>query len=862
MVVFGPFRLDLADERLWRGTTELAVRRKPFAILKYLASHPQKLVTHAELLEHVWEGNVVSESTVRTQLHELRQLLGEGVIETVIGRGYRFTATIVDEGAANREVVVSDRIVVGRAAELALLDDALRRADGGHRQICFVTGEPGIGKTTLVDAFVEALPEGAIAVRGHCVEQHGTPEPYLAIIEVLGRLRQSELGRRTLEVLLSHAPMFCSHVPQLVPDEDLARLRAQFRDGSEARMVRELVDAIETLASQQTLVLVLEDLQWSDVATLDLLAQLGARRERARLLVVATSRRVEAQTVTHPLNPVMRNLVARARATAISLDRVAVDDIRELLALRFPVHQFPAELIETLDRITAGTPLFLVSVLDDLVGRNMLAQRDGTWRLTASLDDVRAHRPSNVKQLIDIRLDRLFATEQRVLEAASVVGAEFSSGLVAAALEMPAEDVDEICDGLARRQLFLRRETGEPWPDGTLHTHYGVTHALVQEVCLARSAPARRARWHRLVGEQLEAAWGERSGEIAHTLAMHYERGHVIPRAVQHFLAAAERTALRFASLDSLALFRRAYDLLPRVPDGADRDRFELRARAGIAAGTLRTTDPSNPEPAQHLERMVAIARSLDDKPRLCAALLNIAFRFQLRADHRGNIALCAEIDELVKDPSMPVPLARFAEAMNALNRMWRGKFDGIAEIFTALLDEGDMLETPELAILGPTDRRTVLNNYLAVVHFCTGDRDRARHFAERALARATVTKDPFGLGLALLNVAWLHLVCGDPTSQVRELAERVFEIAGAEIWRPAAEIFAACDRPVDPATAERLLAGFRASIPAIPMGTTRLGIAVIHMLRTAGLDAQPLVDELVEFAKTHEERVVEALLK
>src|SRR5690349_6775766 len=129
MVVFGPFRLDPAEERLWKGTSQLVVRRKPFALLKYLAANPQRLVTHAELLEHVWEGAVVSESTVRTQLHELRQLLGEGVIETVIGRGYRFTAKLGDGEPTGR--VKGDRIVVGRDGELATMRECLARADAG-----------------------------------------------------------------------------------------------------------------------------------------------------------------------------------------------------------------------------------------------------------------------------------------------------------------------------------------------------------------------------------------------------------------------------------------------------------------------------------------------------------------------------------------------------------------------------------------------------------------------------------------------------------------------------------------------------------------------------------------------------------
>src|SRR5262245_25000850 len=103
MISFPPFRLDLAEERLWKGTHQVALRRKPFAILRYLVANPRRLVTHDELLQHVWGGTVVSESAMRSHLHELRQVLGDGVIETVVGRGYRFVAELTAEATTAAE---------------------------------------------------------------------------------------------------------------------------------------------------------------------------------------------------------------------------------------------------------------------------------------------------------------------------------------------------------------------------------------------------------------------------------------------------------------------------------------------------------------------------------------------------------------------------------------------------------------------------------------------------------------------------------------------------------------------------------------------------------------------------------------
>src|SRR5262245_44117890 len=127
----------------------------------------------------------------------------------------------------------------------------------------------------------------------------------------------------------------------------------------------------------------------------------------------------------------MRSLVARGNATAVPVDRIAVDDIRRLVEVKFPGHGLPSALVDVVDRVTAGTPLFVAAFLDDLVDRRMVAQADDEWRLVVGLDEVAAHRPDTLRQLIDIQLDRLSLDEQRLLEAASVIGASFPISLVA-----------------------------------------------------------------------------------------------------------------------------------------------------------------------------------------------------------------------------------------------------------------------------------------------------------------------------------------------------------------------------------------------------------------------------------------------
>jgi len=185
--IFPPFRLDLNAACLWCGTKRIAVPPKDFAVLQYLVSHAGQLVTHAELLQAVWPDTVVSAKGLKVFVRRLRQVLDDNAaalrfIETVARRGYRFlpavtTATVScsqfhvasgdaseqpprDEspaaarGAQNQQRAT---LLVGRDAELVRLHSLFEKARTGTRQIVFVTGEPGIGKTTLVDAFLEGV---------------------------------------------------------------------------------------------------------------------------------------------------------------------------------------------------------------------------------------------------------------------------------------------------------------------------------------------------------------------------------------------------------------------------------------------------------------------------------------------------------------------------------------------------------------------------------------------------------------------------------------------------------------------------------------------------------------------------------
>ncbi|HET9992169.1 MAG TPA: hypothetical protein VFQ65_26745, partial [Kofleriaceae bacterium] len=412
------------------------------------------------------------------------------------------------------------------------------------------------------------------------------------------------------------------------------------------------------------------------------------------------------------------------------------------------------------DGITEGTPLFVTSVLDDLLGRGMVAERDGRWQLTAGSEEVAAHRPDSIRQMIDMRLDRLTLDEQRLLEAASLVGIDVSIGVVAAALELPLETVDENADGLARRALFLRREPVEEWPDGALHTRYAFTHGLVREVCRDRSAPARRERWHRNIASHLEASG---RGDVALRLASHFEDGHLPERALRCYIQAAAQAMSRFASEDAMHLCARAEQLLPRIAEERTRDALELDLLDSQSLIAMRRFQDLTRDPAELLQRRIVLARRFSDQSRVCLALLDLALLHSIRAQHDAVVALLSEVDTLLLDTTVAPAIHLYVDSTRAMSMFWQGRVRDSQALFSRVFSTPIPEDAPSLLMQDLLDRRSMMLGYLSGICWMTGEPDRAIREVQEAFDLANSKKDAYAIGLAGTMLTWLQFARRDP---------------------------------------------------------------------------------------------------
>jgi predicted ATPase/DNA-binding winged helix-turn-helix (wHTH) protein len=599
-ITFGPYRLDESNECLWRDARPLALRPKAFALLKFLLDHPGHLVTKQQLLDAVWPGTFVTDAVLKDSIRQLREVLEDDAkspqfIETVHRRGYRFIGQIAprvtpdkteegapasppvplnaDPPAALFAATPSLPSVFGRQSALTEIQGWLGRALRADKQLVFVTGEAGIGKTTLVETFLDqaAAHHGLLIARGQCLEQYGAGEPYLPVLEAFSRLCREPGDGQIIALLRRYAPTWLIQMPSLITAAEREDLQRQISGATRDRMLREMAEAIEALTAKAPLVLILEDLHWSDHSTLNLISYLARRREPARLMVIATYRPVEVILSEHPLKGVKQELQAHRLCKELPLEYLGETAIAEFIAVKFPCNQLPAGLARLIQQRTEGNPLFMVNLVDYLLAERIIREEQGQWRLQVDLAELEPGVPENIRHLIEKQIERLGLEQQRVLEAASVVGMECSAVAIAAALNEDILPVEEQCEELARRQQFLSPSWLVELPDGRVTPRHKFMHILYLDVIYSRIAVTRRGQMHLRVGNCGEAVYGAQVSEIAAELAVHFEQGRDWPRAVKYLHMAAENAASSFASHEAATLLKRARELTRLLPDAEQR---------------------------------------------------------------------------------------------------------------------------------------------------------------------------------------------------------------------------------------------------------------------------------------------------
>ncbi len=503
---------------------------------------------------------------------------------------------------AAASVSLLDKIVrgklIGREKELAELRGYYDAARAGTGRLVLIGGEPGIGKTRLVEelAVYARLLEGTV-LTGRCYEQEGALA-YLPFIEAFrqylhtrssDQLRTELVNARDIVKLLPEVQALVEPQPTravLTAEEE----RLQLFD-SVARFM-------ENIARETPLVLVLDDLHWADKATLQLLQHLARETRRARILIVGTFRDTELDTA-HPLDEALVELNRERLVTRIPLRRLPRESTEALLAAMFQEEITP-EFLQAVYGETEGNPFFIEEVCKSLIDEGKLYFEDGRWR-RPGIEELEI--PQSVKSAIGRRVKKLSDECQRVLTLASVIGREFDFDVLRELAQVDENRLLDLIDEALRSQLI--RETRA---DG--REVYVFQHALIAQTLYGALNLRRQARLHEQVGIALEKIYSRHLEEHVDELAYHFylgARGGEIDRAVRYSVLAAERAEKLLAYDDAVQHYDHAISLLDEA--GRTAETLELWEHVG----DVHRTAGDRAELGAAYERAVKIWEGLPD---------------------------------------------------------------------------------------------------------------------------------------------------------------------------------------------------------------------------------------------------------
>jgi tetratricopeptide (TPR) repeat protein len=462
------------------------------------------------------------------------------------------------------------RHTVGRALEWEQLRESLV-SEGRTRLVC-VAGEPGIGKTTLLEDVAEKLNKGGKPWRvafTTCFERLTGTEAYSPVMEMLEALMERDTKTAVGKLLKLVAPTWYVQVAPLWSGTDPASsaVLERARAASPQRMKRELTAFLGDLAEITPLLLVIDDMHWADASTVELISYLCRKPELKRLLIMCAYRPTEMSLARHPFIQVKQELVKEHLCRDISVRLLAQQDVETYLTLTFPRNQFPPALAASLHRRTGGNPFFLVELVRDLRAQGNLVEKEGGWTLTIHTDQLDKSLPDSVQSMIERKLEQLDDSDRRLLAAASVQGVEFDSIVLAGAAGLGLAETEDRLRRLERVHHLVRKVRAWDPQDKDPSERYSFVHVLYQNAFYGSLTPARRAELNGAVASALAAYNRDNLSKVAAELALLYEEARDFGRAAQCFLEAAKNAARVYANHEAVDLSRRSMALADRLSD-------------------------------------------------------------------------------------------------------------------------------------------------------------------------------------------------------------------------------------------------------------------------------------------------------
>jgi class 3 adenylate cyclase/predicted ATPase len=676
--------------------------------------------------------------------------------------GERLTRGRIAEGAGPSSALV------GRDRQLALLVERWQDTGDDVGQVVLLTGEPGIGKSRLVQAVQEHVAGSPhVALEGRCSPYHQNSPMY-----VVGELLRGALGfgpEDTPDAKLDRLESVLAEVGS--PPAEAAPLLASLLalpagrhptmawtpQKQREKTIEAVLAILWAVASRAPALLVVEDLQWADPSSLELLTRLVEQVAPSRIFALFTGR----PEFRPPWPP-------RAHASQVMLNRLPRRHVEEMVANLTSGKPFPAALLQQIAARTDGIPLFVEELTKAVLESGLVEAREGRYELVRPLPSLGI--PSTLQDSLAARLDRL-GDARAVAQLGAVIGREFSYELLAAVSPLDAESLEAALDRLAEAELVYRR-------GGGASATYVFKHALIQEEAYQTLLRSVRQQYHRRIAEALEERVSPAREAQPEVIAHHYTEAGLAAQAVPHWQRAGERALRRSASAEAIAHFAKGIELVETLPETSPRQEQELELQIALGPVLFGARGFGAPETVRAYERARQLCSRIGDTPRVFPALWGLWGYFAVQGDLRRAGEIGEDLLERARQTGDPGLLL---QAHHALWPVRCGMGDLAAS--RAHIEAGQALYDPErhpaLAfIYGGHDACVCAHGWDALTLWTLGYPGRALLASEAGLALASRLSQPHSAAVALVYRALLRRLRREEQAAV-EAADACVALSG-----------------------------------------------------------------------------------
>lgn len=733
--------------------------------------------------------------------------------------------------------------LIGREREWKQLHAAWQHASNDGTNFVLITGEPGVGKSRLVEDFLLwASQQDIVTAKTRSYAAEGQ----LSLAPVTEWLRSDGLRSHIRKLDMVWLTELVRLLPELATEKlDLPRYESVSEYGQRQRFFEALAHAV---LLPRSLILGIDDLQWCDQETLEWLHFLLRFDPRAQLVVVGCAREGELLP-EHPLHTFIFHLRSTQRVTEIHLEPLDAAETTKLAAL---VGSRELDVNEGLYLYheTGGNPLFIVEMVRAGLGP-LLAERSEPDVILPSLDSART-LPPKVHAVLVGRLLQLSSSARNIVELAATIGREFTLDLLVSVGNVDIDSAVHALDELWHKRIVREYDA----------YRYDFTHDKLREVAYGEISAPQRRMLHRRTAQAMETLYADDLDTVSGQIASHYERAGLIEQAMPYYQRAATMAQRMYANEDAISLLARSLELLNVLPAGMKRAQRELGLQLALAPLYRITKGWTAPELERTMDRALALCDTVGDDAQRAQTLYGLQSMYMVQAKLERVEMVSSELQTLYQQSLGTVP-PPFAGMMWTGARLHFGRFTEANKQFEEIIATHDPEQLLHLQESQGSNYAAHALAWQSHGLWCLGYPEQALKRGRDAIKLVETLNQPFNQALVTAYLALLQQLCGDRTV-AREHAELAYALGNkyqAPYYRAWSNILMnyalALEQPNEECIArlDRSITEFKAMGARLRLPYFLALLAQVYAEAGRTTEAMASIDEGLAEARAHNER-------